>query len=283
MCLSMLYFFKKKKLKNTLNDLDFIIKHGEDTCKHLHQQMPLNGINMFIYGLIERLYLSTIGLRNLVLQIDKEPRVEYSIGIILRTTILDILIALNFHKALIGKGNSTSEGGAVASEQFANEILSDGLRLTMNYFENAKGEGLITEGELKANYSDLVNRFPIFFKTYLHDGSRPDLVFAAYYSPQKLFLNVYQQKEFKELSKLYDLYQFYSKYDHYGILYFELIRQPMSKKNEYIADVVREMLFHLFSMIRALGLVNIKDDYYEGIFKEIEQYLMHRISVSTKI
>lgn len=209
MCLCVMQIFKKGKMKNTLNDLDFIIKYGEACCKHLHEQMPLNRINTFSYGLIERLYLAAIGLKNLLSQIDKAPRVEYSVGIILRTTILDILTALNFHKALLGQGKPPA-ADTVAAEQFANEILADGLRLTMNYFEKAKNIGLITADELKANYSDLVNRFTGFFKAYTHDGSRPDLVFNTYYPPEKLFLNVYQHKEMKEISKLYDLYQFYS-------------------------------------------------------------------------
>ena len=169
--------------------------------------------------------------------------------------------------------NSTSTADA---EKFANEMLADGLKFTLNYFDQAKNCGLISAQELKDNYNDLAKRFKPFFEQHNSDGTKPVIKYSKYYSPEALFSNVYQEKEMREISKFIDLYQFYSKYDHFGILYFDLVRQPMAQKIENVHRVVIGMVIHLFTLISALNYLDNSDTFYIEKLKVMAKYIEER-------
>lgn len=81
-------------MENILSHLNFTIDHIEKTDQYLNGK-SLNSIQLFSVGLLERLSKTAKGLKVLLSDINSNQDLEFSCGIILRSSLLDILIVQN--------------------------------------------------------------------------------------------------------------------------------------------------------------------------------------------
>ena len=252
-------------METTINHLTFLREQLDNILLH-YKGKKVESIEYFSLGMLERLNNSIVSLSILIPEYQKDNRIEYSVGIILRSLLLDVLINLNLYILLKEKKEKNESPQFIVDEltQFANIFLSDGIKHTMDYMETVHEEGVINKEELQEGYNSFVKKYSIFFDEYKYDGSKPKQVIKNDLSNKKLFKTIMSFPEFRALGNIYDTYNFFSKYDHFGILYFELIRQPKEEKDSRITRSVELFFFHVFILLIILLEINEKD-------KELEQ------------
>lgn len=214
-------------MNKTNEFLDFIIDQHERTSRHLHQK-DLNSIQFFCIGLLERQANAAKALRVLIKEIHQNPALEYSCGIILRSVLLDTLLALKLYSLVLENdaGNKTDAEKEAVIKGYCDTILSDGLENTLTYIKAAKDVGIITGQQHTDTMNNFAKKYERFFKPHPQDGSKPQLKITTFFSPAQLFKQIAANPKLKQLAKLYDSYLYFSKYDHFGIMYYEVARQP---------------------------------------------------------
>lgn len=262
-------------MEETINHLEFIISHTGKTSKHLDNS-ELTSTQLFCFGLLERLQNASLALKILLQTISCNPSLEFSCGIILRSCLLDSLIALNLYKILLDneKGSKSEEEKENNVKEFCEENLSDGLSATIKYISAAKDANIITQSQLKETFKNMANNYSTFFKPYPDDGSIPLLKYSKYYAPAELFKNLANSQELKELTKIYDEYLFFSKYDHFGILYYEVARQNFSEQMERIKKGI-ELFIGTQSILHFTLLKYSRDDTFLSNQSNIATEYLH--------
>lgn len=202
----------------------------------------LNSVQILSIALLERLCKTSKALRILLSNIDNDQDLEHSCGIILRSSLLDTLIAFNLYtKHINAEINSvTKVKDEEQINEFCDKALADGLVHTIKYIKAAKDSNIIDQQQLEQTYKNLTENYSTFFDSYPNDGTTPELKskYKQFLSPEKLFKSLAQAPKFKELSKIYESYLFFSKYDHFGIQYYEVSRKPFSDKKNLIKQAI---------------------------------------------
>ena len=234
-------------MKETIAHLDFIISHSEESIKHFEGH-DVDGIPYFCLGLLERLHASAKGLKVLLEKVESDPFLEYSAGLIIRTSLLDFLTVLKAYDIQgqgVEKGEEPDETKA-ALELYCNEVLADGLDNTLNYIRDLKSVGSIIEDDMRRTFANLAKNYPMFIEEYDGGDQRPTMKFRGEHSGKKLFKALSQRPMLKELAKLYDTYLWFSKYDHFSILSYDVIRQDQGEKLERLRNAVKQLALHNF-------------------------------------
>ena len=92
-------------MKERLNNhLDFIEEITGKTLKHFTDN-ELSEVQKFCFGLIERLNLSCKSISLLLDKFFEETKYEYSLGVIMRASLLDSLIAMNVYRIILESKN----------------------------------------------------------------------------------------------------------------------------------------------------------------------------------
>lgn len=254
--------------------LNFLIAHCRRTIEYFDKK-NLNSIQFSCICLLERLSNPSIALKTLLEKINSDQSLEYACGIIVRSTLLDTLIVLNFYNILIENESGTKafDEKKQIAEEFCAKILSDGLDKTLNYINIAKDLNVITQQQLEEAYKNFVSGRENYFKPYANDGSRPVVKNKKYYSPTDLFRRIANNSKLKELSKIYDSYLFFSKYDHFSVLYYEVWRQDYIKKLERIHKAVELFILTQSILHLVLRLYSDKDEFMKNQSYESSKYL----------
>lgn len=260
--------------------LDFAARIANEICQHLQAKESLSLNESFILGLSERLKFSVKGIDTLLCELQDIPELEFSIGIILRAMLLDILIGLNFYRIVSEsylKGISSEEMLRL-SQEFSEQMLSDGLDKTLDYFELSYKLGFISEKDLLSKYDAVESKYNIFFKKRSNCMSRPVVKHKKFHAPKKLF-ELLANSSTKKLSQLYDQYLFYSKYDHFGIQYMDIIRIQYSFKMQVMSEVIQHLSLHAMNIAFMLNIF-YPSDFAKAKSEESESYVRENYFVS---
>ena len=79
--------------------MSFLIDHTKKTLDYFDKN-EIDNTRLFILGFLERLFHASITLKLIIPAYKKEVEHEYSLGIILRSLLLDNLIILSVYKTL---------------------------------------------------------------------------------------------------------------------------------------------------------------------------------------
>lgn len=266
-------------MQDIFEHLDFTISHVEKTNQYLNGKQ-LNSIQFFSATLLERLAKASKGLKALLSVINNNQDFEFSCGIILRSSLLDILIVQNLYKILIENEESTkteAEKEEIVKE-FCDKMLADGLEKTVKYIKAARDVNIINQQQLTDTYKNFVNNYQKFFEPYANDGTVPKIKAKyAFVSPDKLFKYLANTPKLKELSKIYDSYLFFSKYDHFGVLYYETSRQSYLEKLNRIRRGVELFIGTQAILHLALRMHSSNDTFLNEQSRIAAQYLSDKI------
>ena len=253
-------------MKDIQNRLDFTISKSDDILKHFNDSGG-SDTHLFCLYIIERLNFSSTGLSVISKEILSKTQLEYSAGIIIRTVLLDYMILLNAHVIVLDNINDNNKL-LVELNKFCSIMLSDSVNHTLKDFDKIK----ISKEGLATIYSNIVRMYSDCFEPYNNDGSRPIPKISEYYSPGRLFENLFKSKDFNKFSSVYQGYLFYSKYDHFGKVYYDLLSHDFlarkNKMNESIKLFPRMLLF----AVAILVILYPKDDLLIQKLKLIEGY-----------
>lgn len=266
-------------MENSIKHLGFIIEQFEKINAHFRGR-NLTNIQFFAITMFERLAKVSKGLRTLLNNVENENDLEFSCGIILRSSILDMLIVKNVYKIIIeGEGSAKNENEIQQDVQdFCNKVIADGLDNTIKYIKVAKDVGIIDQQKMIDAYTIFVNKYKDYFEPYLFDGSLPKCKYE-FIAPEKLFKGLANNSEMKKLSQIYDAYLLFSKYDHYGVLYYEASRMPIEKKLFRIKSTIELMVFTKSILHYLLRLFSNDDHFLNEESKTSSKYLHDNIVI----
>lgn len=258
--------------------LKFLEKNSSDTCNYLYPKQ-LTSIQTFCLGLLERLSHTTLTLKTLFQEIQSDRKHEFSAGILTRALLLDTLISMNLYKLIkdseaVGKPETEIEASV---KDLCETILSDGLEKTFSYLKSAKDFGFINEQQLKKSYNNMAVVHKPFLNPHFNDGTKPTLRHKQFYSPTKLFQNLANTVDLKKVASLYDTYLYYSKYDHFGILYYQVVRvNHQNKLMIYLKAIKSFAAAHAFLHV-ILAKYSSNDEFLKAQSDLTNKYLLEKV------
>lgn len=263
------------------NHLEFLEKTSGETCNYLYSK-SLTSTQTCCFGLLERLNYSTLTLITLFKEIRKEPKFDFSAGILTRALLLDTLISMNLYKLIkdsetLGKTESQIE---ILVKEFCETILSDGLELTFTYLKSAKDFNFIDEQQLKDTFNNMAIVHKRLLKSHPGDGSKPETKFKKPYSPNTLFKNLANSVELKKVAILYDTYLYFSKYDHFGILYHQVIRENLEDKLKIYENAIESFVAAQALLHVVLAKYSANDQFLNSQAILSNNYLIEKLVTS---
>ncbi|MES2006316.1 MAG: hypothetical protein V4450_17490 [Bacteroidota bacterium] len=214
---------------------------------------PVTITNTFLTCMVERLHAGILSIDPLFSHYLKEPRIQFSLGILIRALHLDYLIMLNVLEIMKRNDNNT-QSLLKEAEHFCHIMLSDSARHTLNLFKTNN----IPPKVRKQLYIDLVRRHSECFKPYANDGSVPVLLLDQSYSPNRLVKKL-RESSMPRLANKDHHYQFYSKYDHFGKLFHTISKNEFTWEFVHLGEAIRE-LPRSFGIMLTLALISTGGD-----------------------
>jgi hypothetical protein len=248
------------------NRLNYTITKTDELLSHFNNTSG-NEIHFFCLHMLERLNFSSVGLSTIAKEILIKTQLEYSAGIILRTVLLDYMIVLNA-QVIIVKNLQTPIELHEKLKNFCSIMLSDCINHTINSIKKLR----IPQKDLKKIYTGIVQAYPDDFEQYNNDGSCPIVKEKKSFPNGKLFEDIFNSKEFRKYSDVYQAYLFYSKYDHFGKMYYDLLRHDFKnrffKLNESVKVFPRKIMFVTLILI----ILYPNDKFLEKYLAEVHEY-----------
>lgn len=269
-------------IEKLIRHLDFIIAHAEKTFPIISGNT--NGAFSYYLKLsIDRIYQTSHALRALLYEYKANENVEYSIGIILRSCLLDA--QLTVHLCMVIDEENLNEDEEIVSrlDPICDGYLSDGFEEVILALEREKSAGYIPNNELLNFYNDMVKQFSYFFQEYNGIG-KPDLKPEIKESKDNIKHISRRLRgtttRWKDVSiKIMTKYNTYSKYDHFTLLFYIFNRQERTKKDERIEDSVEYILLH-YQLIHSLLLHTPEFNEEMELEKEAINYIKDNLDFS---
>ncbi len=246
-------------------DLEFTIDTSSKVLSLLNREKLDSSTLTFCLVGIDRLMKASRGLKKLIVDSRIDHDLEYSAAIVLRSVFSDALIILN---AYLRREEDL--------EDFCYAALASSVE---HLVKNV--EFLDNEGEIKAEYDSIVNKYPEYFNEHHTDGTKPKVKSKSISSKELrneiLFRNLKNSDYTNEYSGIYQAYLYYSKYDHFGEIYHDF--QELGYE-EQIRKIVRssvlfpKLLMYLLHLLFRDQLLrkDINSDAIEGIFRKTMKY-----------
>lgn len=258
-------------MQKSLDHLDFIIKNSSTTQTYLEGK-ELDAIKMFCACMLERLNNVSKGVKELLPKINSIPTLDFSCGLILRSSMLDYLLTIAIYKIIYEneRDNIDFFTGKERVEEFCHNALSDGLPQTLAFIKAAVESKILTSEKEKEIYNNLKYNYPKFFIEGNNDETGPILKSKKKVNARELFKDIANHPDISDLAFVYDLYVYFSKYDHFGILYYDIIRVSHIDKLNLFSKSIELMVNAQAFLHLALRL-----------YSDDDKILIHQSEVST--
>lgn len=232
-------------IKKTLEHLDFLQASSGRTCKYLSGK-NINIVQLFCLGMLRRIHNTTTANRILYKQFEKNPSLDFSIGISFRALILDYLVSMSVLNEINEWEAEQKNDQEIddAMKEVCEIFLSDGIRQTLSYIQDAEKLGFTTSKQTVETFKIMGEVYKPFLDNYPGDGTKPLLKHNNQKTAKQLFEILAKTKELKKASTLYDSYAYLSKYDHFGIIYYNAINEPIEKKIGIYFNVSEAIVAH---------------------------------------
>lgn len=268
----------RQSMQKTIDHLNFINSHCIETERYLNKE-SLSLIQYTCIGLLERLSSSALALSVLLPLINTKQNIDFSCGLILRSSILDYLIVLNIYIHVLEKENSENpiEEDKDPVLAFCTKCLADGLPQTFSYINAAKKAGVISPQQQEIIFNNMAKNYAVFLESHPGDGSTPKTKSKHLINARDLFIKIADHPDIKDFAKIYDSYVGYSKYDHFGVMYFDVIRQTHLQKLAQISKAVEHLVGSQSFLHMILRLHSSNDKFLNNQSDIAAKYLFDNI------
>lgn len=281
-------------MEKEFEKLDFVIKQTGDILTAFNG-VQRQDVLTFCITMLKRLNFAANGVKVLLDKFNQNTAVEYSIGITMRSVLLDLAIVLNaveiinlnfddqeaLRRQLLASMEPDTEkekkvlefnkASIAKLELFCAKWLSDSANYAINDIEfiysNAKRD------ELKTLYANVVKLAPERFEAYNNDGSKPKVKVKNDIKQIQLIKNLRNSKVIHKSATVYDAYSYYSKYDHFGQLYLSLSDMPPIGKLEMMSGSFKAFTNSLLFNLIILNCVIPKNKFLETRVHEVAAYI----------
>ena len=265
-------------MKKIIKHLAFIQNSSAHTCQYLSGK-EINTIQLFCFGLLRRIDETATSTELLIKQLEHNPKFDFAVGILFRALLLDTLISMNMLNLIheLEAAQKTDEEMGIAIKEFCEDSLSDGLKQTLSYIEDAEKYFHKTPAETAATFKNLGATFKPFFDNYPDDGTKPVLKYKDQKTAKKWFEVLAKTNDLNEVSKLYDSYAYLSKYDHFGIVYYHAINEPLDSKIGIYSNVSEAFVAHN-TLVHVILSRHSQDDQFLNEQKDkANSYLLNEV------
>lgn len=181
--------------KNSLNSIRYFVNKEQ------------NEVDRFIFCAIEKLNKISIAFIRLYPQLDNSQDLEFSLEILARSVLMDMILVLNIKKVFFKYDGKNLEEIKEEVKELCYKFISDG---TNHLIEEIHQSEILTDEEKKAQSNKFASLFNKAF-----DINQPKPKLKKDY--RVIISELYKQSEDEGLvtrQSTYNLYSFYSKYDH---------------------------------------------------------------------
>lgn len=235
-----------------------------------------NSLEIFLILMLDRLHNSCKSLELLLNDYEKHPTHDFSIGIILRSLLLDTIITINLQNEIEkNKLKSDAETKQLLEEK-AEHFLSDGFNRIIKEVMSSN-ESIEIIGNF---FHALINRYPAFFEEYQNDNSKPE-VKNKKLEQGVLYETIRNSPNLKKLIGIVDRYNYYSKYDHFNFIHYDLMRQENKDKIRLITTSLEDLVFHSLTL-HLLLVETYPEDFYIKQSNLIIDYFSRQVLYSPK-
>jgi hypothetical protein len=224
--------------------------------------------------LLERTHNIFLTIGSLIPSYVKDKRHEYSMGLILRTGLLDLLVTLNIHE-IYCKSNKIEKD----LDEFAFDILGDGFAYVLKLIDEENKIKLVTDDQYEEFKKNIVNQYPDFFEKY--DGHTPKLL-RQFVEKRAQPYNLYKTLKLSQpksyfYPQVYGQYSLYSKYEHINHLYHSITRNQalMDDRLAFCFDrmLIQAMVLHeiLKTQFSNLNTISINTEKMKDIVSSLDK------------
>jgi hypothetical protein len=235
-----------------INQLDFDYKLLTSSISY-NKSLKETKSRVFILGLTERVSDVLLSLNILCRTEESILQNEFSCSLLVRTIMMDCFILSDF--ALFFKENIEVS----KLEDYAEEILKDGINNVHNYINKAKKFDIINEVDYQKRINEFKSRFITFEKKRFKRNLTDSIDIAL--------------KDLKDAIKyVLDYYEMYSKNAHYGFFYLELRKIPISKRVEHLRKSFIWIHFHIGLLLSILVDLDRNNEFNKLQFQRFSEY-----------
>lgn len=215
-------------LSDSLESLRLSTNAIDNTIQKITGMVP-EYEDLLVLMLLERNRNASEAIISLIPSLEKSRRIEFGVGLILRTLFLDVLVTLKLHDIISQQpyiGQSLGE--------FTFDILSDGVSYTLQLVKDDFDNKRMTRAEWIKFQNDMYSRFTDFFHPFEGGDLKPIRPFKdKRTSPIKLFKDITPMGPKNNfVANVYKRYSWFSKYEHINILYHDTSRD----QDEHLID-----------------------------------------------
>ena len=225
--------------------------------------------NYLFLKILERFTINLDSTKVLLAEIDKRTYREFSIKLILRTSLLDFII-LSYLGNLITKINAPDDyKNEEKYQEGINKILCE---QAMYDFKNLKlllSKGVISNDEYEKKIQIIFSVFKIYISGKNIDLKNPEksLKYNKFLSIVEMFKQLSENDITKKFANVYELYHKFSKYEHIGLLTHHY---QIEDNNLILNDIVFAIKFCIKGSLLCTQLLNHTNDEIKKI-EEIEE------------
>jgi hypothetical protein len=274
-------------MEKIIEHLDILRNSASETVQYLSGK-EIKKIPFFCMGMLKRVEDTTVAGRLLFGQFRDDPeglpKYDFAIGILFRSVLLDTLIGLNMlneiHK--LEAAGKNAEETEVALNDFCDVYLADGLKQMLSYIEDAERYFKKMPAETADTFNTIAVTFKPFFEPYPNDGSKPILKNKQTIIAKGLFETLAKTQDLNNVSKLYDSYAYLSKYDHFGLLYYHTISEPVETKLSIYLNIVEAFVAHNALLHVVLAKHSDNDEFLNDQKDKANEHLLQQIHANIK-
>ena len=214
-----------EKLNKGIKLIDETISIGKSALR----KFPTKKYELEVFTFINYLERFTFCFENinfLLKQYQHNPNVETGIGLMLRSSLLDLMTITYLSTYAEDDIKAKNSNNEFFNEQF-NILMTDQILNTFKYLKSVKEAEIISDSEKRKIIEQTVKDFSFLFVNEEVDYEHPEskLITNKFLSPAFIYKRISKYPSSKNLSLVYDLYTYYSKYEHFGIMTYFLQRR----------------------------------------------------------
>lgn len=193
------------------------------------------------YYIMERYYVNLKTIYDLIPKLHKDTLIEIPMGLIMRASLLDSLMALDFFCLSLDADDMEAK---------IQVYLVDHVINTHKYFEDLKKYGEIDDKDFYLSRINMEKETK-FLLDKMGIENMDDLISNKenYKCPSpKIIFNRLVSSKYKAFAKCFDHYNYYSKYEHFGLLYPLFSRLDYKEK----LKILESSLNYIFLIINIL-------------------------------
>jgi hypothetical protein len=234
--------------------LQAIVDRGIPVMKYFKgRDKDASDAESFCVGIIGRFVDVSLAVKALLKFAPGFESAEYSIGLLIRSCLLDSLTASNLHVIKSNHSKKTPEELKTEIDNFCFDAVQEGVRFVITSSRSALRQNFITAEEFASTLRLLKKAYSRFFKPSVDGTDEPQLLDKK--SGHKFLSNKMKSHDVLHQipGAINDLYNIYSKYEHFNDMYWTVLNRPIPEKERHILKSIEMISFAQTVIIQTLS------------------------------